>query len=100
MRDFHNRTQLQIYNAPSKRSCLHDSWADILGSIPAIVMEMGIIRAFRLFRVARVARVARATRVTKVAKVTRAAKATKAAKALKLARKMPKLRETAKKFRR
>lgn len=47
---------LRFHKASSKRGCLRDSWADILGSIPAIVMEMGIIRAFRLFRVARVAR--------------------------------------------
>lgn len=90
----------RFHRAPSKRSCMRDSWADILGSIPAAVMEMSIIRAFRLFRVARVARVTRVAKVTKVAKITRAAKATKAAKALKLARKMPKLRKTAKKFRR
>lgn len=90
----------RFHLAPSKRSCLRDSWADILGSIPAIVMEMSIIRAFRLFRVARVARVTRVVKVTKVVKITRTAKVTKAAKAFNLARKMPKLRKTVKKFRR
>lgn len=90
----------RFHNVPSKRCCLRDSWADILGSTPAVVMEMGIIRAFRLFRVARVARVTRVVKVTKVVKITRTAKVTKAAKAFKLARKMPKLRKTVKKFRR
>lgn len=72
--------------APSKKRCLRESWADILGSIPTMEMEMRVIRGFRVFRVAR------AVRVAKVAKVA------KAAKVLKVARKIPKLRKTMKKF--
>ncbi len=82
--------------AASKRRCLRESWADILGSIPSIVLEMAIIRGFRLFRVAKVARVARAAKVARVARATDAAKAVKA---LKLARKAPKIIKTVKKIR-
>ncbi len=67
--------------APSKKRCLRESWVDILGSIPTTEMEMRVIRGFRVFRVARAVRVA------------------KAAKMVKVARKMPKLRDTVKKFR-
>ncbi len=73
----------RFHNAPSKRRCLRESWADILGSIPTTEMEMRVIRGFRVFRVGRAARVARVA---------------KAAKVLKVARKLPKLRKT-KKFR-
>lgn len=64
-------------DAPSKRLWFRDSWADILGSIPTVGIEMSIIRGFRLFKVA---------------------KAAKAAKTLKLLRKTPKLRKKVEKF--
>jgi hypothetical protein len=84
----------RFHHTDSKRQCLRESWADILGSIPTTWMEMRIIRGLRLFRVTRVVRVAKVTRATKVIRVTKATKAVKAARMLKVARKMPKLRKT------
>jgi len=89
---------VRFHRAPSKRKCIRESWADILGSIPSVVFEMSILRAFRLFRVTRITRISKTTRVVRVVKVTRVSKASKAVKAVKLARKLPKLKKTVKKF--
>jgi len=75
---FITELSFRFYNAPSKKRCLRESWADILGSIPTTEIEMRIIRGFRIFRVAKIAKIA---------------------KVLKLARKVPKIVKMGKKFR-